>query len=118
VRRYFPSDESVKEDRAYSVEEIQQILPVCDLRSKALILLMVSSGVRVGATHTMQIGDLAEIRYGNHYLYKVFPYARTRYKYLTFCAPECFETIQKYLDYRERCGEELKGQVHTISQTL
>ncbi len=62
IRRYFPSDESVKEDRPYTREEISKILSVCDLRSKALILLMVSSGIRVGATYTMQIGDLIEIR--------------------------------------------------------
>jgi integrase len=70
VRRYFPSDEYVKEDRPYSIKEIQQILSVCDLRTRAVILLMVSSGIRVGATYTMQLGDLAEMRYGNHYLYK------------------------------------------------
>ena len=49
VRRYFPSDESVKDDRPYSREEIQRILAVCDLRSKAMIMLMISSGVRIGA---------------------------------------------------------------------
>jgi integrase len=69
IRRYFPSDESVKEDRPYSIKEIQQILSVCDPRNRALILLLVSSGIRVGATYTMQLGDLAEMQYGNHYLY-------------------------------------------------
>ena len=43
---------------------------------------MIGSGIRVGATYTMQIGDLIETEYGNHFLYKVFPYARTRDKYL------------------------------------
>lgn len=50
IRRYFRSDESVKEDRPYTKEEISKILSVCDQRSEALILLMVSSGIRVG-TH-------------------------------------------------------------------
>jgi integrase len=55
VRRYFPSDESIKEDRPYTTQEIQQMFTVCDLRSKALILLMASSGIRGGATYSMQI---------------------------------------------------------------
>ena len=110
IRRYFPSDESVKEDRPYTREEISKILSVCDLRSKALIYLMIGSGIRVGATYTMQIGDLIETEYGNHFLYKVFPYARTRDKSLTFCTPECYEAIHEYLDYRKRCGEELKDK--------
>ena len=110
VRRYFPSDESVKEDRPYSIKEIQQILSVCDLRSKALILLMVSSGIRVGATYSMQIGDLVEIRFESHRLYKVAVYARTRDRYHTFCTPECYEAVQEYLDFRKRCGEDLKDK--------
>lgn len=45
VRRYFPSDESVNDDRPYTTEEVQRILAVSDLRSKVMILLMVSSGI-------------------------------------------------------------------------
>ena len=110
IRRYFPSDESVKEDRPYTREEISKILSVCDLRSKALILLMVSSGIRVGATYTMQKVDLEEISSGNRHLYKIAVYARTRDKYYTFCTPECYDAIQEYLDYRKRCGEDLKDK--------
>ena len=110
VRRYFPSDETVKEDRPYTLEEISKILSVCDLRSRALILLMVSSGIRIGAMYTMQKGDLVEIQNGNYRLYKISVYARTRDKYYTFCTPECYEAIQEYLDYRKRCGEELKDK--------
>jgi integrase len=110
VRRYFPSDESVREDRPYTIEEIRQIYSVCDLRSKAIILLMISSGIRIGAIHTMQIGDLAEIHRGNHRLYKVTVYARTRDKYYSFSTPESYEAIQDYLDYRKRCHEELKDK--------
>jgi hypothetical protein len=43
IRRYYPSDESVNDDRPYSIGEIQQILSVCDLRMKAMILLPVNS---------------------------------------------------------------------------
>jgi len=50
IRRYYPSDESTHDDRPYTTEEIQRILSLdcSDLRSKAIILLMASSGVRIG----------------------------------------------------------------------
>ena len=109
IKRYFPSDESVKDDRPYTVEEIQRILSVCDLRTKAMILLMASSGVRIGALRTMQIGDLTPVKLAKANLFKVQVYARTRSKYFTFCTPEATKAIQEYLGYRKRCREEPKA---------
>jgi integrase len=109
IRRYYPSDESTHDDRPYTTKEIQQILSLgcTDLRSKAVILLLVSSGVRIGALHTMQIGDLTELNFQNSKLYKVQVYARTRDKYITFCTPECYNAIQEYLvNVRRRYGED------------
>lgn len=61
VTRYYPSDESTKDDRSYTVKEIQRILSVCDLREKAMILLMTSTGVRIGSLCSMLISDLTEV---------------------------------------------------------
>jgi integrase len=110
VRRYFPSDESVNDDRPYTSEEVQRILAVSDLRSKAMILLMVSSGIRVGSLSSMLVGDLAKIEYHMSILYKVQVYACTRDKYYTFCTPECYIAIQEYLNFRKRYGEEIKDK--------
>ena len=110
IRRYFPSDESVKDDRPYSYEEIQRVLSVCDLRTKAMILLMVSSAVRIGFLSSMQIGDLQRIQFQNSILYRIQVYARTRDRYTTYCLPEGAKAIDEYLDYRKRCGENLKDK--------
>lgn len=107
IRRYFPSDESVKDDRPYSIQEIQRVLTVCDLRGRAMILLMMSSGVRVGALYQIQIGDLTEVNFQGTNLYRLQVYARTRDRYFTFCTPECYSAIKEYLGYRKRCGEEI-----------
>ena len=79
---------------------------------------MVSSGIRVGATYTMQIGDLIEIRVVIIFYTRFFRMLGTRDKYYTFCTPECYDAIHEYLDYRKRCGEELKGQVSLIQKAL
>ena len=63
IRRYYPPDESTNDDKLYSIEQIQKILSVCDLRTRAMIHLMISSGVRIGALHTMRIGDLIPVNY-------------------------------------------------------
>ena len=109
IRRYYPPDESTNDDKLYSIEQIQKILSVCDLRTRAMIHLMISSGVRIGALHTMRIGDLIPINYQGQDLYKIRVYARTRDEYYSFVTPECKRTaIDPYLDYRKRCDEKLE----------
>jgi integrase len=110
IKRYFPSNESVNNDRIYSKEEIQQILSVCDLRTKAMILLMASSGVRIGSLSSMEIGHLVPVNYQCLDLYKVRVYAGTRYEYYSLCTPECRTALQEMLAYRKRCHEELKDK--------
>lgn len=112
IRRYYPSDESTSDDRLYTKDEIRNIISLgCnDLRSKAMILLMVSSGVRIGALHSMQIGHLIEMPFQDSKIYKGQVYAGTRDKYFTFTTPECHDAIQGYLNYRKRYGEELKDK--------
>lgn len=73
--------------------------------------IMTSSGVRIGALASMQIGDLIKtpVKFNNS-IFKVQVYARTRKRYFTFTTPECYNAIQEYLNYRKRCGEEIKDK--------
>jgi integrase len=117
-RIHLPSDESaIDEDRPYTIEEIGRVLGgECDLRSKVLILLMASTGMRRGALHSLQIGDLQKLVYTNFWIYKIQVYARTRDKYYTFCSPECARAIDEYLDYRRRFGEEITDKSPLIRE--
>ena len=112
LRIHLPSDESVKEDRPYTIEEIGQVLNECDLRSKSIILLLCSSGMRMGALHLLQIGHLNHDNAGT----KIIVYSGTKDKYFTFCTPECHLTIQNYLNYRKRCGERLDSKSPLIRE--
>jgi integrase len=93
IKRFLPPDESTKqEDRAYTHEEIQQMLLNCDERSRVVILLMASTGMRIGALSSLQLGDLTRIP--EYKLIKIFVYGRSkRDKYYTFCTPECAAAI-------------------------
>ena len=115
---HLPPDESVNEDRPYTTEEIAQVIRVCggDPRTRVTILLLCSSGMRMGALHSLQIGDLTKIEFQNSILYKVQVYARTHDKYYTLSYPECAKAIQDYLDYRKRYGEEIRDKAPLIRE--
>jgi hypothetical protein len=50
IKRFLLFDESTRqEDRAYTQKKIRQMLLKCDERSRVLILLMTSTGMRKGA---------------------------------------------------------------------
>ena len=99
-------------DRPYRTDEIAKILEKCDQRSRIIILLCCSAGVRQGAIHTMKLQDLEKI--GD--VYKIDVYKNESEEYYTFCSPECAKAIDDYLTYRQRCGESLKPSAPLIRE--
>ena len=76
-----------------------------------MILLMVSTGMRIGALHELRIGDLLPIELNEFglLLFKIQVYGRSRknHRYYTFCTPECATAINDYLATSERLGEDI-----------
>jgi site-specific recombinase XerD len=99
-------------DRAYEHEEISKILQVCDLRMKAVILLMASSGMRVGAIPDLRLRNMEKI--DNQNIYKVTVYEGSNESYFTFTTPECSSFIDSYLEFRENNGEKLNKDSYLI----
>jgi site-specific recombinase XerD len=83
-------------DRSYTHEEIRKVLDVSDLRMKVMILLMASSGMRIGALPSLRLRNLERI----DSIYKVTVYEGTNSSYYTFCTPECSSFIDAYFEYR------------------
>ena len=109
IKKFLPSEdnENYRGDRPYSVSEIQQILDRCDIRERVIILLLTSTGMRVGAIPGLRISDIKKMDEFNLYLIKVYANSR-RDRYYSFCTPECTKVIDDYLAYRKRWGEEIK----------
>lgn len=109
IKKFLPSEdnENYRGDRPYSVSEIQQILDRCDIRERVIILLLTSTGMRVGAIPGLRISDIKKMDEFNLYLIKVYANSR-RDRYYSFCTPECTKAIDDYLAYRNRLGEEIK----------
>jgi integrase len=106
IRRFLPENESYKVDRPYTLAEIQQILAKCDIRAKTIVLLMATTGMRVGALPGLKLSNLKHIDEFGLYLIWVYDSSR-KDRYYTFCTPECSQAIDDYLAYRKRLGEQL-----------
>jgi integrase len=63
IARYYP-DEVTNEYRSYTRQEISKLLSIADLRDRCIILLMASSGIRVGAIPALTIGSLKKLDEG------------------------------------------------------
>jgi integrase len=107
-----PADEDSKEDRAYTRREIERLLKESDIRFRAVFLLLASTGMRIGAIHQLNIGDLTPISFNDtdgrqQKVYKIVVYGRSRKgRYYTFCTPECAIAIDEYLKHRQELAHE------------
>jgi hypothetical protein len=107
VLRYLPEFKRVVKDKAYTTEQIQQMLVSADSRTRMIILIMASTGCRIGALPDLTLGSLTKIpEYG---LYKIKFYEGTNNEYYTFTTRECAKTgIDNYLNFRKRSGEDIE----------
>jgi hypothetical protein len=106
VSRYMGEFKRIVRDEAYSSEMIFTALQNVDHRMRCVILLLASTGCRIGALPSLTLGNLTKLPdYG---MYKIVFYEGTSSEYYTFCTRECANTgINNYLNYRIRCGEKL-----------
>jgi len=110
IKKFMSESENKYEYRSYTVEEISRLLEVSDEREKAIILILSSTGMRVGAVHHLRLKDLRRwtIDEKGNYIYQIQVYSSSsRYHYYTFCTPECALAIDNYLEFRRRYGEKL-----------
>jgi integrase len=106
VYSFMGEHEKVSEDRPYTHSEIQTLLANTSLRNKAIILMMASAGLRIGAVPLLRIRDLESI--DSYNIFKINVYSKSkRSAYFSFCTPECRAAIDQYLDHRKRWGERL-----------
>jgi integrase len=69
IKRFLPNDEGhYNQDRPYSTDEIVKILDKCDIRSRVIILLMTSTGMRIGALPCLRLSDIKKMNEFGLYL--------------------------------------------------
>ena len=112
--KFLGESERKNTDRGYTHEEIKKILDVADLRMKSVILLLASTGMRIGAITDLKLKHLEEIN--KEKIYKITVYEKSKEEYYTFCSHECYSIINSYLDYRKKSGEILDNESYLIRE--
>jgi integrase len=106
VSRYLGEYKRKVKDGTYTTEQIQAALQTADARMRMILLILASSGCRIGALPSLKLGHLTKI--ADYNLYKIVFYEDTNNEYYSFTTRECALTgIDNYLEYRKRCGEKL-----------
>lgn len=108
IKRFLPSPRRFAQDRVPTMEELRRIYELCDLRGKAMLLLFLTSGIRMGALEGICIKHLQPMtQNGRPVAAKLTVYAGESEEYNTFVTLETYELLQEYLSYRRRAGENI-----------
>jgi integrase len=114
INKFMPEQHRLKKDRAYEREEIGKLLEIADERFRAVILLLASTGMRIGAVKSLRLRNLEKIPENN--IYKVTVYEGDKEEYFSFTTPEATEAIDEYLEMRKRYGEPLNKNSFLIRE--
>ena len=107
IAKFYPEEVS-NNFRAYTKEEIAKLLSVADVRDRCLILLMASTGIRVGAIKTLKIKHLKRLQENNTNIgvLTVYPDSKND-RYNALLTPECMAVLDEYFEYRKKQHEKI-----------
>ncbi len=101
IAKFTGENKKMNKDRAYTHDEIKRLADTGDFRFKAIVLLLASTGIRLGSIPSLTMRHLE--RKGD--IYKVTIYENTNEEYVCFTTPEASRAIDQYLEYRTRALE-------------
>jgi integrase len=106
ITKTIPKSKRRSTDRIPTKEEIKQILNYPDRRIKAAVLVMISSGIRLGAWDDLKWGDIAPITKDDKVIAaSIIVYKGDEEEYKTFITPEAYHALKEYIEFRKSHGE-------------
>ncbi len=99
IRGAMPPGRSVGRDRPPTIEEIRRLLEVWDRRMRAVVFVMCSSGIRVGAFNYLDVGDYKRLDDG---VGRLRVYKGTPEEYIAFITPEACQAVDTYFEERRK----------------
>ncbi len=100
-------------DRPPSKQEIQKLLEYPDRRIKPIVLVMISSGIRVGSWDYITWGDITPIMKNDSIVIaaKIAVYnTKTKKKYFSFISLEAYNAVKDWMDFRQSFGEKITSE--------
>jgi Phage integrase family len=107
IAKFLP-DDVTNSYRSYTKEEIKKLLSIADPRDRCIILLMASSGIRVGAIQTLKVKSVKRLD-GEVGIVTVYPESKDSV-YATLVRPEFLTSLDEYLKYRQSQGEKITDE--------
>ena len=108
ISRALPRVKRYADDRAPTIEEIQNLCEYPDRRIKPIIYVMSSSGIRIGAWDYLKWKHVSPIHRNENLVgAKLIVYAGDSEEYYTFISSEAYLELKKWMDYRKQCGENI-----------
>lgn len=105
IKKMRPEKKAKVQDIPHSKETISLMLgSIVSLEIKAVLMVLASSGCRVGMVEHFRICDMKPMSNGCQ---RIVVYAEDKEEYSTFITQEAFGYVQKWLDRRRICGESL-----------
>jgi integrase len=113
IAKYCP-EQATSNLRAYTKEEISKLLSVGDLRDRCLILLMASTGIRVGAIKLLKLKHITKLQHESPIgLVSIYPDSKD-HRYNALMTQECMASIDEYIDYRRKQHEKITDESYII----
>jgi hypothetical protein len=113
ITQAIPTPRLVASDRAPTLEEIGSLLKVADKRLRVIVIMLMSSGMRVGAFWYTRSGGgwdymkFRDITFMKSGLGMVKVYPEEAEEYITFISSEAVAALKNYMAFRTKSGETL-----------
>ncbi|MEE9459974.1 MAG: hypothetical protein V3V84_09480, partial [Candidatus Bathyarchaeia archaeon] len=108
ISRFMPKERKYALDRAPTYDELRLLLENSELRFQAILLTMVSSGIRIGSWDYLDWGHIEPLKKaGEIVAAKLRVYAGDAEEYMTFITPEAYKKLEQYIQLRVEHGEKI-----------
>jgi integrase len=98
IRKFMGEAKQDNDLRGYSHEEIKVLVDYADIKYRAIILLLASTGMRRAAVTSIRMKDMEYL--DDYKLYKIRIYPKTSAQQICFTTPEAAKAIDLYIKNR------------------
>lgn len=119
ISRSLPKVKHHANDRVPMVEEIRKLIEYPDRRIKPIVLVSVSTGIRVGAWDYIKWKHITPIKNESGAILsaKLIVYPNEPEEYFTFMTPEAYSAVKEWMDFRASFGEQITGESWILRNT-
>lgn len=112
LNKGIPTGKKAAEDRTPTKDEVSRLLEYPDRRVRPIVLVMISSGIRIGAFDSLRWKHVIPLQddKGKTVAAKIMVYPGDKEEYFTFITFEAYNALKDWMDFRESFGEKITGE--------